>query len=52
MLKIWKLLLLAVLSATLIVASGCGKGNVVATVNGENITQQQMDEAVENMKQY
>jgi peptidyl-prolyl cis-trans isomerase C len=36
----------------LLTVAGCGKSNVVATVNGENITQQQLDEMVEEMKKY
>jgi len=35
-----------------LVAAGCGKGSAVATVNGEVITQQQLDQMVGEMKQY
>jgi len=51
LIKIWRVTILAVLAAALLLAAGCGKSNVVATVNGEKITRQQLDEVVENMKQ-
>lgn len=52
MLKSWKVMLLTALVAVLLLAAGCGKSNVVATVNGEQITRQQLDDMVQNMKQY
>lgn len=51
MIKTWKVVILAVLAAALLLAAGCGKSNVVATVNGEQINRQQLDEVVESMKQ-
>lgn len=52
LIKSWKgTLVIAIISLSLLVA-GCGKSNVVATVNGEQISKQQLTEAVENMKQY
>ncbi|MCL6610446.1 MAG: SurA N-terminal domain-containing protein [Peptococcaceae bacterium] len=47
-----RLILLAFLTAVLFAAAGCGKSNIVATVNGEQITRQQLDDMVQNMKQY
>ncbi|MFZ5646225.1 MAG: SurA N-terminal domain-containing protein [Bacillota bacterium] len=54
MIKSFKVILaLAVIMLVVIPAAGCGKsGNVVATVNGEKITQKQLDEMVSEMKKY
>jgi len=45
-------LALLVVLLTVILAAGCGQSNVVATVNGEGITRQQLDEMVSDMKKY
>ncbi|MFZ5642740.1 MAG: SurA N-terminal domain-containing protein [Bacillota bacterium] len=45
-------LVLLMVFIMLIVASGCGKKEVVATVNGESITRDQLDEMVADMKKY
>lgn len=45
-------LLTVLLVFTLAMAAGLGKNNVVATVNGENISRQQLDEMVAEMKKY
>lgn len=50
--KTWVFLLvvLMIISVT-ILASGCGKSDFVATVNGEQISKQQMTDMVKDMKQ-
>jgi len=51
--KSLRIILAAVLVLLLALAAGCGKSsNVAATVNGEEITKQQLDEMVQSMKQY
>lgn len=52
MTKSWQGILLAALISVALLAGGCGKSNIVATVNGEQITKQQLNEMVQNMKQY
>ncbi len=47
-----RVLLILALIFVLFISAGCGKGEVVATVNGEEITRKQLDEEVENMKNY
>lgn len=50
MIKI-KILVMALLILSIAVLGGCG-GNVVATVNGEKITSQQLDQRMAMVKQY
>ncbi|MHB8917061.1 MAG: peptidylprolyl isomerase [Desulfocucumaceae bacterium] len=52
MIKSWKGIFLAAIISVTLLAAGCGKSNIVATVNGEQITKQQLDEMVQNMKKY
>ncbi len=52
MIKILRRAFPAVLAALIVLAAGCGQNNVVATVNGEQITKQQLADMVENVKQY
>lgn len=47
------ILALAAIMLMVLLASGCGKdSNAVATVNGEKITQKQLDQMVSEMKKY
>ncbi len=50
--KTLKVFLILVLLPALIITAGCGKGKVVAVVNGEEITRQQLDEKVNIIKNY
>lgn len=47
-----RILMVMLVSIMLLAVAGCGKSEVVATVNGENITKQQLDEMVAQMKSY
>ena len=47
-----RIIMAVLILSMVLVAAGCGKGNAVATVNGEVITQQQLDQMVGEMKQY
>ncbi|GAW91665.1 peptidylprolyl isomerase [Calderihabitans maritimus] len=44
------LLIGALIMVVIFAVSGCGKSNVVATVNGEQITRDELDERVEKLK--
>lgn len=52
MFGLWKKIVLGALVVSLLLAAGCGQGNVAASVNGEQITRQQLDDMVQSMKQY
>lgn len=49
---IGRILTVMLVLSMVLAAAGCGKGKAVATVNGEVITQQQLDQMVGEMKQY
>jgi parvulin-like peptidyl-prolyl isomerase len=50
--KALKAVLLIVFILAIAIFSGCGKKDIVATVNGEEITRTQLNEELENMKKY
>ncbi|MCL5058892.1 MAG: peptidylprolyl isomerase [Actinobacteria bacterium] len=49
---IGRILIVMLVLSMVLAAAGCGKGKAVATVNGESITQQQLDQMAGEMKQY
>ncbi|MCL6477989.1 MAG: SurA N-terminal domain-containing protein [Peptococcaceae bacterium] len=51
MIKSWKSLLFVAVILLTVLAAGCGQSNVAATVNGEKITKQQLDDMVSVLKQ-
>lgn len=50
--KTLKVFLILVLLSAFFISAGCGKAEVVAVVNDEEITRQQLDEEIINMKNY
>ncbi len=50
--KVFAVLAGAAVILTAVLTAGCAKSNVVATVNGEPITRQQLSDMVSNMKEY